>query len=214
MANLICFPHYTCGGLLSDILNNKFSMVNHKGAIVNLNNNQGKIGDTITIQDQPDVEKIMAAIEPIMQTNAWIETHAWPGALPLERIDKIISITTSTARSKMYRWSRAYHHYFKVQWAESKDIDLIDKARETAKNYLVPFAPVSAPNLINVEFADFVECTAEAMQIIGQYNYNPNIARWKEINNFLYVPDFWNAFESKIFYQAEHEHSLQRYYIY
>lgn len=214
MAKLICFPHYTCGGLLSDILNNMFSPIGPWGAITNLKYNMGKIGDTATIHQAADVESIMASVQDILDQDVWIETHAWPGILPLEKFEKVISVTTATARSKIYRWSRAYHHYFRPQWTELQGMELIDKARETAKNYLVPFRPVTAPNVVNVEFADFVDCTAEAMKIIGEHNYEPNIQRWQKINDFLYVPDFWNTFESQMFYQAEHEHNLQRYYIY
>jgi hypothetical protein len=214
MANLICFPHYTCGGLLSDILNNQFSIVTEQGAIVNPKSNKGKIGDTDTIHDQPDVEKIMSAIESMMHLDVWIETHACPSALPLHKFDKVIAITTSTSRSKLYRWSRVYHHYFLPQWQQLSGMQLIDKARETAKNYIVPFLPVQAPDLVNIEFSDFVEFTAEAQQVIGNADYQNSMERWRKINKFLYVENFWNTFECQVFYQAEHEHYMQRCYRY
>jgi hypothetical protein len=43
--NLICFPHYTCGGLLCDIMEDTMSEFADNGGIASPTHNVGKIGD-------------------------------------------------------------------------------------------------------------------------------------------------------------------------
>lgn len=214
MANLISFPHYTCGGLLCDILNNKVSDIGNRGNIQSFEHGLGKIGDTSNVQIDFNVSAFLSKIKKLKSSDIWIGTHAWPTPDILEHFDKVIVITTATARSKMYRWSRVYHHYFKETWQNLSGIDLIDKARETAKNYLISFEPVSGANVTNLEFADVVDNTEEFLNVIQGHNACESMARWQKINQFLYQLDFWNSFETKIFYQAELEKKQQRYYIY
>lgn len=214
MANLISFPHYTCGGLLCDILNDKVSALGDCGNIKSFEHSLGKIGDTDTVQINFDTDIFLKKITKYKSTDIWIGTHVWATPEVIDHFDKIIVITTTTFRSKIYRWSRVYHHYFKSQWQELTGIDLIDKCRETAKNYLSSFDPVSAANIINLEFADVVDNTEEFLSIVQGHDPAESMARWQLVNKFLYQTDFWNSFENKIFYQAEFETQQQRRYIY
>lgn len=211
---LVCFPHYTCGGLLCDILNNTFSGVAPNGGINSRHHSFGKIGDVDTVQINFDPEKLMQIMsQKSLDDNSWIGTHCWPGTLPLDQFERIISVTTTTWKSKLYRWTRSYHHYFAPQCTHLTGMTKIDKIRETAKNYHVAFDPVMADNVINIEFADIVENTQEFKHIVKDYSIERHIERWQSINNFLYT-DIWNAQSTHAFYQAEVEINLQRYYTY
>jgi len=210
---LICFPHYTCGGLLCDILNNTFSPISSNGGIASIEHSIGKIGDTNTINKDYSISELITRLESIDNDN-WIGTHCWPGQLPLDKFDCIICVTTSTWPSKLYRWLRAYHHYFFPRWTQMTGIELVDKIRETAKNYHVSFDPVLASNVINLEFAEVVENTVEFQHVVKKHNVTEHIKRWKSINNFLYENSLWQNHAVKAFYQAEVELNLKRYYKY
>lgn len=211
---LVCFPHYTCGGLLCDILNNTFSNIGANGGINSIHHSFGKIGDTATVQTQFDPARIMQTISSrTSDDNVWAGTHAWPGALLLDQFDNIIAVTTSTWKSKLYRWTRSFHHYFAPQWTQLSGIERVNIIREIAKNYHVEFAPVIADNVINIEFADIVENTQEFKHVFKDYSIDRHIERWQSINHFLYT-DIWTAESTQAFYQAEVEINLQRYYRY
>ena len=176
----------------------------------------GKIGDANTVLTEYDPQQFMDRVATMtFPGNSWIGTHCWPGRLPLDQFDKVIMITTTTFKSKIYRWARAYYHYFSPQWQELAGMDLVDKARETAKNYLIPFEPIFLKsNVLNVEFADVVETTQEFYHAVDQRNCSMHMDRWKEVNNFLYTDKFWNSEIVQYFYQAEFETNLGRYYRY
>ena len=209
---LICFPHYTCGGLLCDILNDTFSNINPNGGINSIAHGLGKIGDVDTVYTEFSPSELIAVLSS--SNTSWVGTHCWPGKLSLDEFESIICVTTSTWPSKMYRWLRAYHHYFLPQWSHLTGIELIDKIRETAKNYHVQFVPVLANNVINLEFADVVENTVELQHVVKEHDINKHITRWQSINNFLYKDSLWNDTAVKAFYQAELELNLQRHYRY
>ena len=216
MLNLICFPHYTCGGLLCDIMTGSFSPLAANGGIASVHHSVGKIGDTDAVMLDFDTKKFMQTVlSKNLPSNSWIGTHCWPGSLPLEQFNKVLVVTTTTFKSKIYRWARAHHHYFLPTWKNLSGIDLIDKSRETAKNYLVPFNPVpNKLNVLNVEFADIVETTPEFYHAIDHQESASHIARWKEVNYFLYAENFWKSEVVDQFYQAELEINLGRYYRY
>lgn len=215
MPNLICFPHYTCGGVMCDILSDTFSPLAANGGIHSLQHSIGKIGDTNTVFTEYDPQQFMDNVLSMnLLENSWIGTHCWPGLFPLNEFGQIIVITTTTFKSKIYRWARAYHHYFAPQWRELTGMYLVDKTRETAKNYVIPFLPVFAPNVINVEFADVVETTKEFQYSINYRDCAKHVQRWKEINYFLYADKFWDSEIVQCFYQAEFEINLNRYYKY
>lgn len=215
MFNLICFPHYTCGGLLCDILNNTWSRIGTRGNICSTHHGLGKIGDAATVFTEFSPQELLNKLNNLrIDENSWIGTHCWPTAELIKEFDQIIVVSTSTSRSQLYRWARVYQHFFKPQWETLTGMERIDKMRETAKNYIIPFEPVQDPNVCNLEFADVVENTNEFQYAINYADYKQHLDRWKEINSFLYDQDFWNSDAVKSFYQAEHEVKLGRYYRY
>ena len=214
MINLICFPHYTCGGLLSDIFNNSYSDV-VDGGLHSFKHQMGKLGDSNSVLVDYNVDQMMQLLEshnPPLGT--WAGTHCWPGVLPLDKFNKIIVVSTSTFRSKIYLLILAYNHYFSQTCVNLVGTELIDKIRETAKNYTIPFNPVFAPNVINLEFADVVNETQEFYAVTGHLDTTTHMNRWKNINNFLYDPNLWSSQLVDAFYQAEFEINLKRYYRY
>lgn len=216
MPNLICFPHYTCGGLLCDILSDTFSPLAANGGIASIQHGVGKIGDANTVLTEYDPAQFMNRVQSMnLDQNSWIGTHCWPGPLPLDQFDQVIVVTTTTFKSKIYRWTRAYYHYFNPQWQDLSGMALTDKARETAKNYLVPFEPIFLKhNVLNLEFADVVETTEEFYHAVGQRHSGHHMDRWRDVNSFLYADRFWDSEVVQYFYQAEFEVNLGRYYRY
>jgi hypothetical protein len=215
--NLICFPHYTCGGLLSDILNETFSTVGTNGGIQSINHSLGKIGDSATTLTDYETEFFMEHLKKLnVEDSAWIGTHCWPGKLNLKMFNQVIIVTTTTFRSKLYRWTRAYYHYYfqSAPWAELTGQPRIDKERETAKNYLVPFMPVHQPGITNIEFAEIVEQTVEFKNLIHEKALDCHMDRWQRINKFLYDTNIWASDPFKRFYEAELETQLSKYYVY
>jgi hypothetical protein len=217
--NLICFPHYTCGGLLTDIFNQTFSEVAPNGGINSINHSLGKIGDSDTVFDNYNTEKFNLAISQLqnaVRKDEWISTHCWPGVLDTSIFEQVLSVTTNTHRSKLYRWMRAYYHYYEKSdpWMAVSDQVRIDKERETAKNYLVPFLPTQGKNIINIEFAEIVETSAKFLKITTGLDTTSHMDRWKSINHFLYNNEIWNSTPFRRFYEAESETLLGKYYIY
>lgn len=213
--NLIAFPHYTCGGLLTDILNETWSDADDRGGISSHYHSLGKIGDTDTVFKEYDSKILLDKLNQSTAPNGtWISTHCWPTQELINSFDQVLVISTATSRSQIYRWARTYHHFFKPQWTELQGITKIDKIRETAKNYLIPFDPVQHPNVINLEFADLVENTREFQHTINYKDVGNHLIRWQQINSFLYDQNFWNSDAVMGFYQAEHEIKIGRYYRY
>jgi len=215
--NLICFPHYTCGGLLCDIMNKTFSKVASNGGIASIYHALGKIGDADTEFVDYDSQDLIKKIQEInCDQSTWVGTHCWPGKLDLSMFNRVIAVTTTSYRSKLYRWTRAYHHYYlkSIPWTSLQGQHRIDKERETAKNYLKSFDPVFHPNVINIEFSEIVENSIEFQQLIYPEKINDHLERWKSINKFLYEDNIWNGIPFKRFYEAESECNLDKYYVY
>ena len=216
--NLICFPHYTCGGLLCDIFQRTFSEIGKNGGIQSVNHGIGKIDDSDTIFDNYDIANFTSKIDQVdLNNNIWIGTHCWPGILDsIMKFNKILLITTTTNRSKIYRWLRVYHHYYEKSdpWKSVTGIDRVDKERETAKNYLKSFLPVHGENCINIEFSEIVDQTPQFLNLVNAYDIGRHMARWKSNNSFLYNQDIWNCNAVKRFHEAENETNLNQNYIY
>ena len=216
--NLICFPHYTCGGLLCDIFQNTRSDVNKNGGIQSINHEIGKIGDSDTIFDNYNTTNFLSKINQLnTDSDVWVGTHCWPGILDsISKFKQILLITTTTNRSKIYRWLRAYYHYYEKSnpWQSVAGIDRIDKERETAKNYLKPFLPVAGTNFINIEFAEIVDNTPQFLNLVNGYDISFHMNRWKITNSFLYDQHIWNSVAVKRFYEAEVETKLNQNYVY
>jgi hypothetical protein len=138
------------------------------------------------------------------------------GDLDLE-IDnvEVINITTATHRSKLYRWTRAWYHYYLASepWKNLQGITEIDKQRETAKNYLQAFEPIHRKNFVNLEFAEVVECNPIFQSLMSK-PVGIHMERWKQINHFLYEHDLDRSLPAQRFYEAEYEVSLGHRYVY
>jgi hypothetical protein len=213
--NLVCFPHYTCGGLLCDILNNTQSPLGYNGGVASPHHNLGKMGDSDSVLVDYDVAQFMKKISRF--PNQWyLGTHNWPGHLPLDKFNQVINITTSTHRSRLYRWLRAYHFYYSNSepWLSVQGQDRIDKERETAKNYLIPFDPVSHPCVVNLEFSDIVELKPSFTNLVANYNSIEHIQGWCHHNNFLFDCPAWVTSASDRLHEAEVEVKLNTFYVY
>jgi hypothetical protein len=214
---LICFPHYTCGGLLCDIFEQKFSSVRIDGGLRSFGHSIGKIGDSIDVYDDYDPAVFYKKISEVDSNySGCIGTHCHPGKIDLDQFNDVVLITTSTYRSKVYRWIRAYHHYFSVteEWKKLQGIDRIDKQRETAKNYIKPFNPVKHKNVTNIEFSDIVENSENFQFLINKFDYAAHLDRWRQLNDFLYDTNLWWSAPVQRFHEAEFENNLNFSYRY
>lgn len=211
---IVCFPHYTCGGLLCDILNGTFSKINKNGGISSIEHAIGKIGDSDTVYTNFDINDIKLIVKNSVD-DKWIGTHCWLGAVDLSIFDQIINITTVTFRSQLYRWIRAYHHHYikSEPWQNLVGVDAIDKQRETAKNYLIAFEKITNERVINIEFADVVEQKAGFVNLLPS-NYQQHLDRWRQVNSFLYTSDLWQSTAAIRFHEAQHEMLLDTRYVY
>jgi hypothetical protein len=217
--NLICFPHYTCGGLLNDIFEQTFSTVGANGGINSFLHSVGKIDDSESIFDNYNPEDFLlriAELKLVLNNTDWAGTHCWPGLIDTNLADRMVVVTTTTYRSKLYRWIRAYYHYYSKSdpWIEVSGTARIDKERETAKNYLRPFLPVFNKNIINIEFSEIVETGPEFLKLTQGLEINRHMERWKSVNYFLYDNEIWNSTAFRRFYEAELETQLSKFYIY
>ena len=213
--NLVCFPHYTCGGLLVDILSDTFSLVHPvNNGINSVAHSIGKIGDSATVLTDFDTTRFINKLNILkLSDDKWVGTHCWPGSIDLAIFNRVICVTTMTYRSRIYRWARAFYHYYlnSSPWQLS-GMYLVDKQRETAKNYVIPFNPV--PNAINIEFSEIVENNVQFQHLINGHNADASLDRWKEINKFLYASNFWQSVPVQRYYEAELELSLNQSYVY
>ena len=211
---LICFPHYTCGGLLCDIFENTFSNIGSNGGLASFSHQIGKIGDSADIFDDFDVDMFDDIIKN--SNNEYVGTHCHPSKLNLVNFKQVYVITTTTFKSKIYRWARAYHHYFSRldEWQNLDVLARIDKERETAKNYIKSFDPVVTSNVINIEFAEVVEKSLDFQRLTTGTNVNDQLDRWKSNNKFLYDQNFCTSDIVQRFYEAEYEVNLNQQYVY
>lgn len=213
--NLVCFPHYTCGGLLCDILNATHSPISQNGGVASLHHNFAKMGDSDSVLVDYDVDQFMKRISTAPK-HCYLGTHNWPGLLPLDKFNQVINVTTVTHRSRLYRWLRAYHFYYSNSkpWLSVQGQDRIDKERETAKNYLISFVPVTHPCVINLEFSDIVELKPSFTNLIADYDSVGQIQSWRRQNNFLFDWPTWTSVASNRLHEAEVEVNLNVPYVY
>jgi hypothetical protein len=191
--------------------------VGDHGGINSIRHELGKIGDSDTVFDKYNPADLITALDNLkIDDNGWIGTHCWPGLLDISKLKQVVNITTTTYRSKLYRWIRAYYHYYENSepWLAVSGMNRVDKQRETAKNYIKPFLPVFETNVINIEFAEIVEESLQFKNLTGQHNIATHMERWKKINFFLYDKEIWNSTPVKRYYEAEFEINLNQYYIY
>ena len=206
--NLVCFPHYTAGGLLCEIFNNTSSKTLARGGFSNKQHQYGVIQPDAPVLDKFDPAIFFRQIEQMrdmhnIQDTEWIGTHCWPGIIDHTKFNKIINITTCTNRSKIFRWARMFNLYFKPRIDSSlTEMDYVDKVRILATEYVKPFVPVKGNNITNIEFSSIVDFDAAAKNLMGD---NSRYDVWKEHNIFLYDDAIWNSDLAKRFYEAEYE---------
>jgi hypothetical protein len=194
-----------------------FSGLSANGGIASINHSIGKIGDSDDIFNVYDPNLLYKKIESYdLKETDWEATHCHPDLLDFSKFTQIIAITTTTFKSKIYRWARVYYHYYNksTSWTSVTGLDRIDKERETAKNYLKSFSPVVADNIKNIEFAEIVENTLMFKKLIGNLETKTHLDRWQSANSFLYDPNIWNSIPVKRFYEAEFEVNLNISYLY
>lgn len=197
---LICFSNNTAGGLLCDLLNNRTSDFNGY-SVSSPEHSVFKVGDTPSIQNSIDLVEWNNLVKNYHE-DIWSGTHAHPSCIPdLSIFYKVIVITTETRDSKIYRWLRYYHGWFKTacpDWVESDELEKIDKIRCLAKNVLDSF--VSHPVCANIEFADIV-----SGKYINENKLNVDYFNaWKERNPWLYT-ETDESWAVKRFIEAEYE---------
>lgn len=211
---VISFPHYTCGGLLCDILNHTFSPVADNGGISSIGHSGGKIGDSNTVLVDFSEELLM---EKLCTNNdgQWLGTHCWLGNVDCTKFEKVINITVTSYRSKIYRWLRFCNLWLSKtsEYRHLSNMELVDKQRETAKNYVVPFMPVHHDNVVNLEFADVVD-NRQSFRSLAGADCQKHLDRWRTINSFLYDKDVWNSDLCLRFYEAEVELASGKFYVY
>lgn len=219
---IISFPHYTCGGLLCDIMNNTFSSIGSNGGIDSIQHSIFKIGDSDSVYTQFDKKKFLEKISlytSLTHHSQYYGTHCWLGDMDFNDINvdelQVINVTTVTYKSRLYRWTRAWYHYYikSAPWQNLSGLQEIDKQRSTAKNYLLAALPIHKKGFINVEFADIVENKPSFLSLVRQ-PIDHHMERWKKINDFLYMEDLWTAAPSQRFYEAEYEELMNQYYVY
>ena len=213
MVNLVCFPHYTCGGLLCDIFTNSNSNIGPTGGIESVEHEIGKIGDNATVYREYDVDALMERVRDLPD-GSWVGTHCWPGALPHREFGRIVSVTTATYASQLMRWQRVHRFYFQETWTRLTAMELTDTMRETAKNYLIPFDPVTRENIENIEFFDVVQASAELHSVTWGYDTKTHLKKWWDNNAFLLTPRVWTDNVAQALYQAQLEVQHTRYYRY
>ncbi len=198
--NLVCFSNNTAGGLVCDLLNNKqYSADGYK--LNSIEHSILKVGDSAGVYRLVDLtlwnQRLLT-----LKKGIYYGTHNHPSCIPnLVQFDNVIAITTSTRESKLYRWLRYYHGWFKstqTNWIESQDLEKIDKIRILAYNVFEEFEP--HPNCINIEFADIV-----SGKYINENKLNIDYFNiWKERNPWLYTENN-ESWAVKRFIEAECE---------
>jgi hypothetical protein len=198
--NLVCFSNNTAGGLLCNLLNN-VPLIMNGYKTTNQEHSQFKISDTPTIQRHIDPYQWQARISQVHHLDKWFGTHCHPSAIPdLRAFDRVIAITTETRSSKLYRWLRYYHGWFKQatpDWQETESLESIDKIRELAKNVFDSFE--SHTQCENIEFEDIVNGRFVEAAHLNQLQFDI----WQHNNEYLYSSS--NTWAIKRFEEAEWE---------
>lgn len=198
--NLVCFSNNTAGGLVCDLFNgDSVKMDGYK--TTGVDHSVFKVLDSPTVQRKMHIGAWNHRVKEFGNSNKWMGTHYHPSAIPnLDEFTRVIAITTLTRNSKLYRWLRYYHGWFKNNnptWEETDDLVSIDKIRELAKNVFDTFE--AHPGCENVEFEDIVNgnFVTENNLDIDQFYV------WKNHNPWLYQLD--NLWAEKRFNEAEWE---------
>ena len=198
--NLVCFSNNTAGGLVCDLFTgDAVKMDGYK--TTGIDHSLFKVLDSPTVQRKMHPVAWEHKVKEFSNSDRWMGTHYHPSIIPnLGNFDKVIAITTTTRTSKLYRWLRYYHGWFKnhnLTWEENDNLLNIDKIRELAKNVFDTFEP--HPACENVEFEDIVNGN-----FIVKNNLNiDHFIIWKTANPWLYSTE--ETWAVKRFNEAEWE---------
>jgi hypothetical protein len=220
--NLVCYPHYTGGGLLCNILNKTPEFRTKIGETVTSMEHFLFIGDNWSVYDSYDVAEFDQTYEKVFKqgfnpdwlSKRFLGTHCHPILLDTAKFSNVISITTESLQSKLYRWLRAYNLFFKPQWEQYTGMGRIDLMRETAKSYLTPFYQCDKPNIHHIEFSDIVNKTSKLTTLCQHLVVDPDLSRvdtWVEKNQFIFSRD---TPEYNSFMEADYEVSTKEHYAY
>lgn len=205
--NLICFPNYTCGAILCDILNKESSQVGENNNFYSAKHNYGKIPANTYNGKDFDVDALYAKTLRLDNIGnlrgAWIGTHCWPGLIDSTLYNNIICISTENRNSRIYRFARIFYTMVSGRWPNQPK----PQKPKDIYNYDVAFEKVYMPNVINIEFEDWVNLTPEVEKILldfAGHEYKKHLDNrrkvWVELNDFLfdkrldYVTKEWERF--------------------
>ena len=220
--NLVCYPHYTGGGVVCNILNKTPETRSKVGTTVNNMEHGLFIGDNWSIYDEYPVTEFDKKYQKVLRRGfdaTWLSTrflgtHCHPVLLDTSKFSNTISITTESTQSKLYRWLRAYNLFFKPQWLEYSGMERVDLLRETAKSYIAPFYRCKHKDIHHLEFCDIAHNSTKFINLCHTLVDNPEIARldkWIELNKFMFER---NTAEYDSFMQADYELSTEQHYDY
>jgi hypothetical protein len=195
--NLICFPNYTCGAILCDILNKESSQVGKNNNFYSAKHNYGKIPANTYNGKEYDPKLLYdktLRLDNVQQLKgAWIGTHCWPGLIDNTLYENIICISTENRNSKIYRFARVFYTMVAGRWPDQPK----PQKPKDIMYYNAPFEKVHKSNIINIEFEHWVNLTPQVedvlLRLAGHEYKNHFIARrkkWIEINDFLYDQRF------------------------
>jgi hypothetical protein len=217
--NLITFPHFTAGTMMVIYLTSVQYKFNTTSGEFNCS-----LAKKLGVDNESFSTKVQSAQiykESVLQNSrfGWSCTHSSLAGQDISMFDTVLNISTTTFKSRFYRWARCFHQYYmrSAPWQEQTQETIRDKMRETAKNYLLAYPLHTAPNAINLEFSDIVEETAEFKYMMHELGANLNlnlIEQWKKYNSFLYNSEIWKSLEFDVYCEAEYEHNLEKHFRY
>lgn len=182
---LICFPNYSAGGLLCDLLNNTVSEIVGMTMVGNMPHNIFKSYDNGRVCRTFDESFWLAEIEgirsgkgtarykfQIFDQNLWFGTHCHPSCIPdyiFAQFDSVMAITTERRSSKFFRYLRTCHA-FPTQNPKHLAINTQEAFESNIK-------------CVNIEFEDIVNG-----KVVDDYKLNDtHFNNWKNANKFLYT---------------------------
>jgi len=188
--NLVCFPNFTAGGLVCDLLNNTVNQFEGITLQNNLAHHLLKSGDNGKVFRTFDsafwdkeIELFKKEKHPYSEeaigrdlSNFYVGTHCHPSCIPdnyFSQFNKVISITTERTESKLFR-------YIRMCYGLKQQYNLPE---HNARLVVESFEQDSRCS--NIEFNDIVNG-----KFVTDYNLNLiHFEQWKNLNNFLYSID-------------------------
>lgn len=199
--NLVCFPNLTAGGLVCNLLNSKYYPI-RESAVYSPEHSVFKIDpeknfETLREYNKELWGKVIHGVGKIeANKKLYFGTHCHPSVIQdLKKFDKVVCITVTSYKSKLYRFIRNYYVNKLFDKEENKLVEL-------AKDILdVDFEPYETA--INVEFEDIVNG-----KFVDNFNLNKEYFDiWKTHNNFLYNTD---SFLTYCFDKAGEQHAIHK----